>query len=305
MSFSLVSALTMRKKFLMCSLFLLVFCNSLPAAAVEGRTENDEALREEIGRIFTTQPARDYVRNTASSDWLRLVKRFTIHPDARLFFLADSRLVRGIADGENYDRAKVLTEGPLHPDLENQPVKGFSFEWTGMWPADTQSRVEYDISPDWNHTWVVTYEATMFVDESKQRSLWCLISEGGSDRYATFIEKRIMRAGRGGLEFLTPPLPVEEEFFTAGGFVYPKEGQLGYKAGLTECEMEVSFEVNSEKVPFEVTAVLMQQNVDNYTPAYLCTPECSIPYIWDGKGYVRGERVCKAAGEWGVALPPE
>ena len=71
------------------------------------------------------------------------------------------------------------------------------------------------------------------------------------------------------------------------------------------CAMEISFSVATDTAPFAVKAVLHQINANDYYQAWLCTPECSIPYSWDGSAYVLGGRECFPAGEWGVRHPDE
>ena len=63
--------------------------------------------------------------------------------------------------------------------------------------------------------------------------------------------------------------------------------------GLSDCNMYVDVDTHGSLPPFTVTAVLKQDNEDRYDQARGCRPDCTIPYAWDGREYVKGERVCK------------
>lgn len=121
--------------------------------------------------------------------------------------------------------------------------------------------------------------------------------------YETVLQparRQVFRIADGKMGFVLPPLPKQEEFFSK-----PELGHYGeilWKAPGAKraehlCSMAPAFEVNTASAPFAITAkdVMLEKGY-----GYICVPECSIPYAWDGAAYVRGEPECLPEGEWGA-----
>lgn len=111
---------------------------------------------------------------------------------------------------------------------------------------------------------------------------------------------RIMRVANGKVSFVPLDLPQEKEFFTNptmawGDFVAWKD-----KDGREQnCSMQPMFSIDTTKTPFVIIAKDVQHEYLDYIE---CVPECSIPYTWNGKAYVKGAPVCLPEGKWGATV---
>lgn len=116
---------------------------------------------------------------------------------------------------------------------------------------------------------------------------------------------RVLRVAGGKISFLTPPSPVEERFFRgqAVSWMYPP---MPPGESYNECSMGPALAVEDtpgKNPPFRVRGIYFQGNLNTYTSAWECVPECSVPYVWKKGVFVEGKPECLAQGEWGPKQP--
>ncbi len=119
------------------------------------------------------------------------------------------------------------------------------------------------------------------------------------ERLLELARRQVFRVADGKIRFVTPRLPEEKEFFTNPQLGYNGEvlWKLPGKRSGRPCSMAPALDVDAASAPFKITAREMAVEEDY---GYICVPECSIPFVWDGATYVRGEPECLAEGEWGA-----
>lgn len=111
---------------------------------------------------------------------------------------------------------------------------------------------------------------------------------------------RIMRVVNSKVSFVPLELPKEKEFFSNPTLVRGDSVAWISKNGQEKsCYMRPTFSVNHAKAPFGITAKDVQYDYFEYLE---CVPECTIPYTWNGKAYVKGAPVCLPEGKWGVTV---
>ncbi|CAK7059024.1 MAG: hypothetical protein DELT_01344 [Desulfovibrio sp.] len=114
-----------------------------------------------------------------------------------------------------------------------------------------------------------------------------------------YVERhRIMRVANGKVSFVTPELPKEAEYFTKPQMRGRDSVQWFDKSGRSaRCYTAPGFRVDTTKTPFTLSATTIQYDTFERIE---CTPECVVPYTWNGKAYVKGAPVCQPEGTWGA-----
>lgn len=120
---------------------------------------------------------------------------------------------------------------------------------------------------------------------------------------------RITRIHDGTIAFVTPALPEEAAFFKNPKlspdntviWQYPQTDRRYYYG---ECDMAPALAVDADTAPFAVTAVDRQIfGRAGEDRAWRCTPECRIPFAWNGSAYAPQPPDCLPEGQWGVKEP--
>ncbi|SBW06310.1 exported hypothetical protein [uncultured delta proteobacterium] len=266
--------------------------------------------------------------------YFRTVAELAKTPDARLTLLLEdpaARLALAAKNGaakngkENrnerrYPGAYDLLRGSAKPAW----LVTYAREQNALLETPKQENRRYPYTAtglDGGETFVLTYDKpflyratdetpsnTYSMRKGSDGAFWghALVVVGKSPEYDNAYEnllktprQYILRVADGKIAFVTPALPEEKDFFTNpevddwGKVLWKAPGE-GRAAPL--CEMEPAFTVDTATAPFVVTA----RDTALYADYYLCVPECSIPYRWDGNAYVRGAPECLPAGKWGA-----
>lgn len=250
-------------------------------------------LKIEIIKLFNDPAVTAFVANNGDDpvalNWYANILKLAETPDARFFMAADTllnvmnngqQLIEGLFENKefNMDTPRNFIE----LDEYSGGTLGYGYNIKSYTTADTNDG-----------------------------SVWGLLIDGQYTKYSWFEKDRIYRFYQGVLYDITPAYPQEADFYTDGLPEYPAdpyaERQFIYEEGLDKCKMYVTFAVDTQTAPYKIKAVLKQENDAGYAPyfqpAYECTPQCVIEYVWDGIGYARGEKICRADGGWGVTVP--
>lgn len=229
-----------------------------------------------------------------SPAWLWGLHHFAQNPDARLFMLADPY---NFSD-ESIARAALanlpLTQEDYEDDESWEQLRSYQFNQQGI-----LSIVKIDLSPDLSHSWVLTYMAIPQPDSS----LFGILQSNTSDRYANYDIMELAHYVNGKIKLSTPQLQ-EKDFFKNKEVFYPPLAVASKNdEEFASCEMYIHFDIDIEAKPFQLTASLKQANPNHYRPAFLCTAECEIPFIWNGEEFVAEEIHCPDKEKWGI-MPP-
>ncbi|MCC8194486.1 MAG: hypothetical protein LIP28_07565 [Deltaproteobacteria bacterium] len=268
--------------------------------------------------------------------YLRTVASLAKTPDARLTLLMEDFADRLALDGKERERLRNTGRYPAPSDLLRGNGKP---AWFVTHALEQLSRLEppngeQPVAPAYTasgleggETITLTYDPKQFFHRSEGDAVANTYTmRRGSDEaswghgllavgkrlaygnaYSHFLEtprQYMLRVADGKISFVTPLPPEEKEFFTRPKV--DRRGKVlwtipGERRAAVPCAMTPVLEVDASAAPFAVTA----KDVPLYRDYYLCVPECSVPYAWNGNAYVKGTPECLPDGQWGVRENPE
>lgn len=298
--------------------------------------DRDYSLVRHIGKPEAFAEASRTLTAPVSRLMLEVFSRFSgqgAKPDADLLFLLDPLHRRFLEEQteDEYDRSRrvnhdrylryddepwltLAAEGQLRVLAGEEPAEdddGYYYDRMKreMW----QFSAKYELARDGADSMTVRHgEAYRYsYDDEMPDTFAAAVSHGqGGEHWGVTEEpveayhsygmgraQRITRIAGGKIFFVTPELPETGAFFSGGRENWPYEDEAGYYA--TDCDMFVGFDADME-TPFRLTARFMETDSAYNDEEWLCIPECSIPYSWNGSAFVAGEPECLPGKEWGI-----
>ncbi len=268
-------------------------------------------------KAFTRKILDDY---TIATQYNAMLQKLLQTPDARLLFalepattaprdrlpslryagslssndyIAELARVTRIIENSEFTPAFVpkqpRSEAPVPLDLKAEGLKG------GAKIALCAKRASGEAYDEW---------ADYSLEKQADGTHWGLMSYETESRFRKpyYTEKNIVIIRGGKLDFI--PLEVTKpvlSFFFRDWKGWAKNSDKPENYWKT-CPMETYFDVDTRKAPFTVRAEWRPSNTES-RDYWVCVPECSVPYAWDGKTYAPGEPDCLPPGKWGLFEP--